>query len=43
VPAAHGLGLGLYITHQIVLAHGGSIDVRSTQAEGTQFLVTLPC
>jgi PAS domain S-box-containing protein len=37
-----GLGLGLFITQQIVLAHGGRIDVRSTAAEGTRFTVTLP-
>ena len=37
-----GLGLGLYITHQIVLAHNGEITVSSTEAEGTTFVVTLP-
>lgn len=37
-----GLGLGLYITQQIVLAHGGTITVTSTASEGTRFEVTLP-
>jgi PAS domain S-box-containing protein len=37
-----GLGLGLFITQEIVHAHGGRIDVRSTAAEGTRFIVTLP-
>lgn len=37
-----GLGLGLYICKEIVLAHGGSIDVRSDLAEGTRFIVELP-
>jgi PAS domain S-box-containing protein len=37
-----GLGLGLYITQKIVLAHSGSIGVRSTNEEGTCFTVRLP-
>jgi signal transduction histidine kinase len=37
-----GLGLGLYIVHQIVLAHGGSIEVCSNELEGTTFIVRLP-
>ena len=37
-----GLGLGLYIVKQIVDAHGGSITVRSSQAEGTTFSVLWP-
>jgi len=38
---AKGLGLGLFISQQIVLAHGGDIDVRSTEQEGTTFTVSL--
>jgi len=37
-----GLGLGLYITREIVVAHGGEITVRSAPGEGATFLVTLP-
>jgi signal transduction histidine kinase len=37
-----GLGLGLYITQEIVRAHGGSIDVTSSEEEGTRFRVVLP-
>lgn len=42
VPARDSLGLGLYIVKQIVRAHGGSIDVRSSAEEGTTFRVQLP-
>lgn len=37
-----GLGLGLFIVDQIVLAHGGSIEVTSDAASGTVFCVRLP-
>ena len=37
-----GLGLGLYIVRQIVLAHGGTIDVDSSSETGTTFRVELP-
>ncbi len=37
-----GLGLGLYISKQIVLAHGGSIQVCSDQESGSDFVVRLP-
>jgi PAS domain S-box-containing protein len=40
--ARHGLGLGLYITKQIVLAHGGDIHVESTDQTGTRFVLILP-
>ncbi len=37
-----GLGLGLYIATQIVLAHGGRLEASSSNAEGTTFSVHLP-
>ena len=38
----NNLGLGLFITRDIVAAHGGAITVSSTAEEGTAFTVTLP-
>jgi signal transduction histidine kinase len=37
-----GLGLGLYITREIVRRHGGSLRVRSTPGHGSTFTVELP-
>ncbi|MBN1208596.1 MAG: PAS domain S-box protein [Myxococcaceae bacterium] len=37
-----GLGLGLYITRQIVQAHGGTIHVESHPGQGATFTVELP-
>jgi signal transduction histidine kinase len=36
------LGLGLFIVHHLVLAHGGTIDVVSNETEGTRFTIRLP-
>jgi sigma-B regulation protein RsbU (phosphoserine phosphatase) len=36
-----GLGLGLYIAHEIALAHGGKLDVLSAPAE-TRFTFRMP-
>lgn len=40
-PGGEGLGLGLAVTHSIVVGFGGSIDVESN-AQGTVFRVLLP-
>jgi PAS domain S-box-containing protein len=37
-----GLGLGLYISQQIVASHGGRIEVASSAEAGTTFTVVLP-
>jgi signal transduction histidine kinase len=39
---AAGLGLGPYICREIVLSHGGKLEIDSTRADGTTFSVSLP-
>lgn len=39
---ASGIGIGLYITAQIVAGHGGTIAVESIPGRGSCFAVTLP-
>jgi len=41
-PGLVNLGLGLYITKEIVTTHGGTIDVISSEKEGTIFTVRFP-
>jgi signal transduction histidine kinase/ligand-binding sensor domain-containing protein len=38
---AQGTGLGLSITHEIIKAHGGSIDIKSSPGVGTTMCITL--
>jgi signal transduction histidine kinase len=37
-----GLGLGLFIVREIVNGHDGTVEVASTESEGTTFTVRLP-
>jgi signal transduction histidine kinase len=38
----HGAGLGLAIAREVVIAHGGTITLRSELGKGTTFKVSLP-
>jgi signal transduction histidine kinase len=40
--STQGLGLGLYISERIVRAHGGHIDVESSEQGGTRFEAIFP-
>ena len=37
-----GIGLGLYLAREIVLAHGGDMGVESETGKGSRFWFTLP-
>ncbi len=38
----NSLGLGLFIVHEIVTGHGGSVSVQSSEEAGTAFTIRLP-
>lgn len=42
LPATGNLGLGLYITKEVVVSHGGTIEVTSDEIDGTVFTARLP-
>ena len=39
---SHGMGIGLFLTREIIQRHGGSIEVSSTEGNGTTFVIRLP-
>ena len=41
-PSSDGLGLGLYVAHGIVEAHGGRMWVEDAQGQGSVFVFSLP-
>lgn len=41
-PTGQGTGLGLSLSYDIVKAHGGEINVKTMEREGTEFIIQLP-
>jgi len=41
-PTGQGTGLGLSLSYDIVKAHGGELSVKTTEGEGSEFIVTIP-
>jgi signal transduction histidine kinase len=41
-PPSSSLGLGLFIARHIVLGHGGTLEVESSDGGGTTFTARLP-
>jgi two-component system NtrC family sensor kinase len=42
-PSGQGTGLGLSLSYDMIMAQGGEIKVESKEAEGSTFVVVLPC
>ena len=41
-PTGQGTGLGLSLAYDIVKAHGGNLEVQSTEGDGSAFIIKLP-
>jgi signal transduction histidine kinase len=41
-PVSVNLGLGLFITHEVIVAHGGTVHVTSSEEKGTTFTARFP-
>jgi len=41
-PGSHGIGLGLYVAKQLIVAQGGRVWAESTPGQGSIFCLTLP-
>ena len=37
-----GTGIGLSLVKEIVQAHGGTVEVKSREGEGSDFIIRLP-
>ncbi len=41
-PTGEGTGLGLSMSYDIIIAHGGEMKVETKEGEGAEFIIELP-
>jgi signal transduction histidine kinase len=41
-PTGQGTGLGLSLSYDIIKAHGGTLDVKTKEGKGSEFIINLP-
>ncbi|MFZ1312883.1 MAG: HAMP domain-containing sensor histidine kinase, partial [Chitinophagaceae bacterium] len=41
-PTGQGTGLGLSLSYDIVIAHGGELKVETKEGEGSEFIISIP-
>jgi signal transduction histidine kinase/tetratricopeptide (TPR) repeat protein len=41
-PTGQGTGLGLSLSYDIIRSHGGNINVKTKEEEGTEFIISIP-
>jgi len=41
-PTGEGTGLGLSLSYDVIKAHGGTIQVKTDEGKGTEFVISLP-
>ena len=41
-PTGEGTGLGLSLSYDIVKAHGGELQVKTEEGNGSEFIIVLP-
>ena len=43
-PVGQGTGMGLAICYQVIVkAHGGKLEFKTQQKNGTEFMIEIPC
>jgi len=42
-PTGEGTGLGLSLSYDIIKTHGGDLQVKTKEGEGSEFIIVLSC